>query len=57
MLYKGEYLTDLELELCNLWIEAGGAATAQKMEPWDAVNLFERVILRKGKIGRKPKGE
>jgi hypothetical protein len=47
VLYLGRYLDEQELERCNFWIEAGGAANAQKMEHWEAVNLFERVILGK----------
>ena len=52
VLYHGERLTDRQVELCNLWTEAGGAAQAQKMEHWEAVRLFERIILG----GRKPSG-
>ena len=47
VLYMGRYLDEKELERCNCWIEAGGAANAQKMEHWEAVKLFERVILGK----------
>ena len=46
VLYRGRYLSAIELERCNLWLEAGGAAEAQRMEHWDAIKLFERVILR-----------
>lgn len=45
VLYKGTPLNDLQLERLNLWIQGGGAAEAAKMEHWEAVKLFEKIIL------------
>jgi hypothetical protein len=44
VMYRGRPLTGRQVELCNLWIQGGGAATAQNLEHWEATNLFEGII-------------
>jgi hypothetical protein len=44
LLYLGKPLSQREIDRCNLWIDAGGAAEGSKLKHWDAVRLFERVI-------------
>ena len=44
VMYQGKPLTERQVQLCNLWIQGGGAATAQNLEHWEASKLFERII-------------
>lgn len=48
VMYRGKPLSKRELERVNLWIRAGGAAEAAKMEHWEAVKLFERIVQGDG---------
>ncbi len=42
-LYRGEQLSDREIECFNLWIQSGGAMAAANMEHWEAVRIFEGI--------------
>jgi hypothetical protein len=44
VMYLGRPLTLQQVELCNMWIQGGGAATAQNLEHWEAIRLFEKII-------------
>jgi len=44
VMYHGRALNARQIERINLWIQGGGAAEAQKLEHWEAVRLFERII-------------
>lgn len=44
VMYRGKPLTERQVDLCNLWVQGGGAATAQNLEHWESITLFERII-------------